>query len=109
MWSMLKKLTPWAIAGSVMLVVWSLMGATGYRAGNRVGAGSVLVDPELVRLIASAIVGGIGLVIAKLPYSETIQAVWDQIVAKPQPVDPLRLTALEERDQYDRLKGLTTK
>jgi len=106
LWSILKKLgpiIPWATLFGGMGVTWVAMGSAGYRAGNRVAAGPVALDPELMRMLASIVVGGVGLLITKLPYGDVLQGIWDQIRAKPVPPDPLTLTGAEQRDQYERV------
>jgi len=98
-----RNAIPAAVFAGLLVVTWSAMGGMGYRAGYKVAAGGATLDPELIRMGVSAFVALIGLVITKLPYSETLSAIWDQIRAKPVPPDPLALTGAEQRDMYERV------
>lgn len=108
LWALLKKLLPLLptllTAGSAY-GVWSAMGSAGYTAGNPVGLGVIELDPELTRNLAALFAGFVTFALAQLPYGDMLLKIWNQI-AQPGLNDPERLTGAEERDQYNRIKGL---
>lgn len=93
---------PAPLIGCVVLVaVWLAMGAVGYRNGNVVQVGETQVDPEFVRLLASVLAAALASGVAKLPYVDLVRGLLVQLGFVG------GLSAVEERDQYERIKWLS--